>query len=225
MNTIEFIHKIATECDKHNVEIIISPKERVHYQTITCNGFFEPFYPVELKSEYILGKLSHDIKFSGKTKIVLAASTGGKTDAEFMSLLAHEYCHMTQYVENSKLWVSAEDFNLFEEWLSGTSVSYKGLFDAWEKIVKLEADCEMRVVKLIGELGLPLDIAEYSRRANSYLFFYHWVLENKKWYKTAPYEVESILTLMPDTLFETVDEYIAVGAVTSEIMTAFDACL
>lgn len=225
MNTKEFIDYIVADCEKYSVKVVISPNDRVHYDHITCNGFFEPHFPAEYKSEHILGESTSNVTLSGNTYPILAACTGNKTDAEIMSLLAHEYCHMKQFVENSPLWITSGEFEKFDNWLENAPVDYDELVTSWTKVVILEADCERRVVDLISTLDLPLNVETYSRKANSYLFFHQWVLKNRKWYTTAPYEIESIVNMMPYKLLDDISEYVVSTTVPPWLMKEFDKCL
>jgi hypothetical protein len=224
VNTTEFIEKVKSDCIKNNVELIISPLNRVFYDHICCNGFFEPEFAIEATADHVLGKINETITYSGNTRPALAASQGGKNDTEFLSLLAHEYCHMLQYLENSKLWLSSEQFSIFDEWLSGVEVDKSLLESIWSGIILLEADCERRVVNLINELDLPLSITDYCRRANSYLFFYHWVKKHRKWYNKAPYEIDYILNAMPTRIFKDLTMYIDTAVVPESSLHLFDGC-
>lgn len=225
MNTSEFIHQVVTDCEKNDIKIVISPKDRVYYGDISCNGFFEQHFPVEYTYKHVLGEPTLPIDLSGNSYPLLAGCTGNKTDSEFISLLAHEYCHMQQFIEKSPLWITLDEFEKFEKWLGHESIDHNELITAWTKIVMLEADCEKRVVNLIADLDLPLDVNTYSRRANSYLFFYQWVLKNRKWYKTAPYEIESIVNMMPFRMLDDINEYVNSVTVPSWLMKEFDKCL
>jgi hypothetical protein len=220
-----FLKQVTAECKASNVEFVVSPFSRVHYNHITCNGFFESLYPAELTTKHIIGeKSSIDVVRSGNTKAVLAVARGGKTDAEFLSLVAHEYCHMRQYIEQSALWIGADQFMLFDRWLEGEEVGQEELDAVWKKIVLLEADCERRVVDIIVKENLPLNIQEYCRRANSYIFFYHWVKKHRKWYNKAPYEIKGILDIMPYSMLANIHRY-ADENISEVIMSAFDQCV
>ncbi len=70
----------------------------------------------------------------------------------------------------------------------------------WQKIVKLEADCENRVLSVIDEFNLNIDKEIYAKKANAYLYFYHFALKKKKWYKKAPYEILDIVQAMPNEI-------------------------
>lgn len=221
MNLSDFLRKVAAECATHGVALVLAPGLRVFYEGVACNGFFEPRYPVETGLAEVCGRTGAVVAERGRLSPLFAAARGGKTEEEFLSLIAHEYCHMQQFLEDSPLWVDAAEFSLWEDWLAGADVAPDALTRVWHRIVQLEADCEARVLALAEELGLELDLKCYARRANSYLLFYAWALKNRRFYKTAPYEIDAIVAHMPDYLLP-LEAY--VGGMSLEMMLLFDQC-
>ena len=208
MNKEQFLNYVKESCEKNGVEFVVTDNSRVHYSNISCNGFFDPDIPVDITAEHIVQKT--DFKSTAKEKrAVLAFSTGGKTEKEALELLAHEYCHLCQYVEKSPLWITQENMETFDKWLNGEDFAPEVLKDSWEKIVRLEADCERRVFELAKKLNLNIDPESYARNANSYLYFYSWCLENRQWYVNAPYQIKEITDAMPSKIHEDVSMYVS----------------
>ena len=54
MELNKFLEKVKKDCELAGVELVITPGNRVYYQNICCNGYFEPEYPIELTKENIL---------------------------------------------------------------------------------------------------------------------------------------------------------------------------
>lgn len=106
-------------------------------------------------------------------------------DEHYLSTYVHESCHMDQYVDGCKYWDSELDeaYCIFSRVLSGEKISDSIFKEALNKVVLLEADCEIRTVEKIKRYKLPIDLKEYSQLANSYLFFHAAILHYKKWYK------------------------------------------
>ncbi len=207
MNLQTFLSRITDECEKNKVEIIISPLNRVFYEDICCNGFFDSSCATEVTKEHILGKASTPpLTYKGKTRPVLAAAQDGKTELEFLSLLVHEYCHMRQYLENSPYWAPSSDCELLDEWLTGKEFNETALDTIFKNVISVEVDCEQRVLKLIDEFDISIDKSWYAQKANSYLYFYSWVRKNRVWYNKAPYEMGDIVDTMPTTVFD-IDHY------------------
>lgn len=222
MNFLQFEKYLSDQCKKHNVEFVVSQKTRVFYQDTTCNGFFESHYPINYSFESITnGIFPQLLEDNHSLNPVLAAAKGGKTDIEFYSLLAHEYSHLCQFFEKSKYWPTKQNFEDWESIFSTTPTPNHQI--AWEKIVMVEADCEMRVIQLINDLSLEIDTTKYAQAANSYLYFYTWCLKNKKWYTTAPYEIPAIVNLMPNTLLASPEEYTKI-ILNDELNSLFDRC-
>ena len=63
----------------------------------------------------------------------------------------------------------------------------------------LELDNEKRSVKIIKEWGLPIDIKEYTQKANAYVNLYNRLAVTRKWpsVKNSPYKNPKIYKQMP----------------------------
>lgn len=196
-----FLARVQAECTAAGVTVVISLNNRVFYEGMACNGFFEPTYPVATGLERVVSgdKLPPD-QDRGALTPLLAAARGSKSVEDFLSLLAHEYCHMRQFVEGSPYWPAADELLVWEQWLGGKDFEPALLERVWRRVVLVEVDCETRVLAMARELNLQLDRTAYAKRANSYLFFYSWALRNRRFYDKAPYEIADIVDRMPDTL-------------------------
>lgn len=217
-----FLDKVRSDCSLSGVEFIHSKNERVHYfGSQPCNGFFEPMHPLECDLEHILNGC-HGIDYvrSGSVRPVLAVAQGNKSNSDFLALLAHEYCHMQQFKEESPFWMPADRYCIWELWLSGESVEELLLASVWKEVVLLEANCEQRVVDMIKSLDLELNAELYAQKANSYLFFHTWALKNRSFYTTAPYEIEELVQHMPKAL-QPFDAYVQ-GHMAVELLPLFD---
>jgi hypothetical protein len=64
----------------------------------------------------------------------------------------------------------------------------------------LELDNEKRSVKIIKKFNLPIDIKEYTKRANAYVQFYNYMMITRRWSdpKNSPYTNKKIIEAMPD---------------------------
>lgn len=179
-------------------------QEKVNYGDILCNGFFESDY-------------------QHKGKILPFLSVGIKKDIKkWLPIFVHETSHMDQWIEKSQLWLNAKDYQLLNDWLQLKDYPKEDVEILVKKIITLEADCERRTIEKIKQHNLPIDVGYYAQRANAYLYFYQWMLKNRKWYKTAPYEINEILYYMPKEILST-DSYFALLSPSREKL--FDKCL
>ncbi len=197
---MSFIEYVKQYCQNHDIELIESDKEKVNCYSIKCNGFFDSGMPVGMTRDYVLGNTEdYDESLPG-SKMVLAYSKAGKNEEEILGLVAHEFGHANQFLDNCQFWVKTKDFDRWDKYFKSKKMKLEDVYDVWKKIVKLEADCEQRVIGFVEEFNLNIDISRYAQKANAYLYFYHFSLINKKWYKKAPYEIEEIVNKMPKKL-------------------------
>jgi hypothetical protein len=133
--------------------------------------------------------------FDGEEKVLACAAKR----PDYISLLAHEYCHLTQWVENCDAWKKADDnesLNALAAWLNGENV--KNIKYHLGVCRDLELDNEKRTVAIIKKFNLDIDIDLYIRRANSYVLFYNHMYYTRKWCtpSNSPYKVEAIYSNM-----------------------------
>ena len=145
-------------------------------------------------------KLSPKIRCGGyfcDEEGILACSMGANDGLE---ILVHEYAHLTQWQDGYKLWKKAgRALPVIDEWLEGKYKRPQTLQRAFEIAIELERNNEMRSVRLINEWGLSIDVDKYIKKANSYLMFYNWMKQTRRWCKpnNMPYHNKRIVAAMP----------------------------
>jgi hypothetical protein len=131
--------------------------------------------------------------FDDQEKLLVVA----KKHVDFITTLIHEYCHLLQWKEQSKIWKSVDkdkSFPLVDKWLSGKEVkNYKQHLAA---IRDLELDCEKRTVAMMKKWNIPTD--EYIQKANAYVHFYNWIAETRRWStpNNSPYTNKHVISVM-----------------------------
>jgi len=181
VNIEEIRSYIQDQCDKYGITFSLQEKPEVG--TISPNGYFDE-----------------------DEKILVVK----KNHPEEIQILLHEYCHMTQWIDQIDLWNDLEKLEMeFDVWLD-KKVEYSPEVVAKDidHLVALEKDCEERVLKLIEDFSLH-DIVNtkiYVQKALAYLSFYYTLPTIRRWYVTAPYDIEEIYSLMPTTIPKTLDE-------------------
>jgi len=169
----DLIKHIKAECKKHNVKYYKGPGRFVWLQdsNIKCGGYFNS------EPEPMLA-------FASKSK-------------EANTLLAHEYCHMTQWLDKIPLWdIANNSLVVVDNWLNG--------FDCdnieWHlaNCRDLELDNEIRTAKLFDEYDFGQTKEEYIKKANAYIIFYNYLSISRRWSKpgNSPYSNARILELM-----------------------------
>ncbi len=108
---------------------------------------------------------------------------------DWIEILAHEYSHLTQWVEQIKVWKQAEkSLGIVWEWLDGKN--HRNIKKHISVARDLELDNEKRSVNVIKTFQLKVDLENYIRKANAYVMFYNWMLKTRRWSKpnNSPYK-------------------------------------
>lgn len=194
MGNAELLEFVRQQCERYGVVLYLGEGADVPcFETTACSGYFDENGPV------------------------LAVAIG-KPEEEYTAILVHEYCHMMQWVESSRVWIAlGESCTMLDQWLSGINFDDRIIQTAIDRIIDVEVDCERRSVEFIREHGINIDVEQYTQRANSYVLFYNYIRMTRKWYDPdrKPYNVETVWRMMP-TEFQT-DNY----TLTSQQLNAF----
>lgn len=123
--------------------------------------------------------------FCDESGIVLAGQA-----RNFEQNFVHEVAHMIQILEKSPLWTE-------ENW-------WDGKFDLPHflkilNLLKLELDCEKRVLKLNKKWKM-FDEDQYCRESNAYLYSYHYMFLKQNWNMSSNFYNKNIFSLMPSKL-------------------------
>ena len=186
LSASDFLEIVRKDCAKAGVNCLLPETEKVVYPgtaDMMVSGYFDS----------VIGP-------------TLACAIG-KPEKDWYEILIHESCHMDQWSENSKLWldVTANGVDCdkgMDEWLAGKEL-HRDEYTYYIRTMQfLEIDCERRSVKKIKDLGIDIDTVMYTKKANSYLFFYSVMLETHKWSDVAPYNVPEIVDMMPGYFLE-----------------------
>lgn len=174
MTEQEFVQFVKKECKYYGVKCRIG------------KGVYVKFTDGERSSGYF---------DDGKLELAV----GGK-NPNFLSILAHEYCHMRQWVEKADVWVKTNEEKSYIYWakhLKGEKV--ENMDYHYDLMRDLELDNEKRTVQLIKDLNLPIDVRGYTKKANAYVMFYNYMKISGKWCRIPPYTCERLMAELPDT--------------------------
>lgn len=172
-----------------------------------------------LKEEFI-GKcvselLKDDFRIDLRQQNTLAGNVGGsftsvgrsfavamKNPASF-EIFVHEYSHYQQWKADSEKFDKAlESCGKVQEWLCGANVKNIGKY--FKDVIALEHDCELKAVKIIQDFSLAIDVIEYKKGANAYLFSHLFSEKHRR--KSLPYTNKMIVDCMPTEIM-TLDFY------------------
>lgn len=177
----KFLKHVRKQCKEHGIKTRIENKPKIRYQsesTMMVGGYF------------------------GIKPPVLGCAIG-QPEEDWLGTLVHESCHIDQWVENVQVWKDiypkGKDLDdMFDKWINGKDYPIAVVVDFLKKIQLVELDCEKRSVNKIIEHNLPIDIKQYIKNANAYIYFYRAILGARQWCDVPPYVVKEITDLMPD---------------------------
>lgn len=177
----KFLKHVRAQCKEHGVKTRIENKPKIRYNP---------------GSDMLVGG------YFGIRPPILGCAIGRPED-EWLGILVHESCHMDQWLEGVQVWKDiypkGKDLDdMFDKWIDGKQYPIAVIVDFLKKIQLVELDCEKRTVNKIIEYNLPIDIKQYIKNANSYIYFYRAILGIQKWCDIPPYAVKEITDLMPD---------------------------
>lgn len=180
-NLNKLIADVAQKCIAHGITLSLQHVEKVDEENLACSGYFD--------------------------EQSLVVATKKKKIQDWVDVLVHESCHLDQFTEKSKLWVS-DNNSLFivEAWIKGKKMSLSKRDQGFKNALLLELDCEKRSIKKFQKYKLNINIKDYIQKANAYLFAYMVALHEKRWY-ASPYENPKIYKKMPKELL-TFEQYV-----------------
>ena len=153
-----FIKYVKRVCAQHNITLDLRrSKKLVLSDNIKCSGYF-----------------------CDETRVLAVAMK----HPDSLGILVHEFCHLMQYLDFTRgkfrRWsVATTALGKIDTWLSGKPVTNLKRAIGYSR--DLELDNEKRTVAMIQKWDLPVDIDDYTKKANAYILFYNWMHETRKW--------------------------------------------
>ncbi len=191
----QFLNYVLTTAEQHGVNVFLSKQRSVKLDEYTrSNGYFNDLH-------------------NGKPRLAVAC---GQETQKWFEILVHESSHMDQWIEKSFYWdrreaVEGNGSSLIGEWLDGGhDLIRQKVFKEIDKVILLEADCEIRSAKKIKKFKLDIDLKTYCKKANAYIYFQHVMKKSRAWYQIGlePYSIEEIYSSMPSKMLDTAEEYL-----------------
>lgn len=180
MNRQQVVKEIRRRCKLFGVRVELSNEEMVRWSKKSrVSGYF-------------------DSEARGGPKLACGTCP---SEESFLGVLLHEYCHVTQWVENCTAWREDDILSAkydTDGWIYSGRKCSAGMRKAFAARRDLEADNERRTVRLIKELGVKqINLPRYIRASNSYIHFYNTIPETNSWYHPdrQPYHMPHVTAL------------------------------
>jgi hypothetical protein len=131
-----------------------------------------------------------------------------KRDCAF-EIFVHEYSHYLQWKHHRKFFNSkVKGCDILFNWLDGKRYSKKIVSQAVKDAIELEWHCECIALQTIKKYKLDIDVDNYTRGANCYLFFYHTVEKLRSWTKNSKSPYSPALRKLSSTQLHSLDFYL-----------------
>jgi hypothetical protein len=164
----KLVADVAAKCLENGFSLKLIAKKSIDSGGIECSGYFD------------------------ETDLIVATKK-----KDWVDVLAHESCHLDQYIEGHKSWGDGESGIIsVDEWLLNKKRSNRNIEKSIKSIILLELDCEKKTVKKMLKYKIALNKDLYIQKANAYLFSYWATFRDRKWFKF-PYDNPKIYKKMP----------------------------
>ena len=127
----------------------------------------------------------------------------GKGGNQWLETLVHEYAHFLQWLDSSNSLVEREDSaaRLVQDYLhAGKGNLNSSVIRAFHRVMLFERDAEKRAVRCINMHNLDINVENYIKRANMYVYSHYISMLTRKWnFKKSPYHSRKAMSEMPAT--------------------------
>jgi len=127
----------------------------------------------------------------------------GKGGIQWLETLVHEYAHFLQWIDSSDSLAKKEDSasRLVQDYLhAGKGTLNAALVKAFRRVMLFERDAEMRAVRCITIHNLDINLENYIKRANMYIYTHYINMMLRKWnFKKSPFHSHKVISEMPAT--------------------------
>lgn len=167
----DFIQYVKSRCKEHGVKCSLRNSKFVKMEGhVKCSGWFDEEVP----------------------ELVVSMNR-----PDWIEILAHEYSHLTQFVEQIPVWTEGvTSLPVVWAWLDGKD--HPKIDYHIDSAKELELDNEQRTVKIIQAFELNIDLDHYIKKANAYIMFYNWLKQTRRWSSphNSPYKNQRLVDAM-----------------------------
>lgn len=197
LNVSNFINLELNKCRTHNISINLPKSRQVMHNNMHCAGYFDD-------------------------SIKELSVACGRNLQKWLPVFVHETCHLDQWIEQIEIWNARinglDPLPMIDAWLLKEvelDPSTKQL--AFDCVAAIELDCEQRSVEKIKKYNLPINIPNYIKKSNAYVWSYRLVQETRDWDHAAAHEFPKIWRAMPKHFY---NDYSILPTEISEIFYA-----
>jgi hypothetical protein len=185
-----FLLDVIETAKEHKIKVILDPNAVTFGEGDEVSGLFD------------------------SDNLELTVNTNKPTE-DWISIMIHESCHMDQHIEQCKEWTNLDvkghdATTLLDMWLQHViDLNPEQLKNVIDKVLEMELDCEKRSVEKIKKYKLPINVKEYTQKANAYMYFYRALAKTRKWTNKSksPYSLTNIWKQMPSKLLNSQADY------------------
>lgn len=176
-----FIKFVRRECKRYGVKLTLKHVKRLPQgnEGETCGGYF----------------IEDPLEIAVATKILYV---------DFLSILVHEYAHVTQWIDKSPFCVGYRNYDswdIMDRWIGGEEFTRTTVHKSIDAVRDCELDCDRRAVMLIKKHKIPVNIERYCQKASAYMYLHNFIKKSRKWeYKKMPSQISAITNKMPTNL-------------------------
>jgi hypothetical protein len=185
-----FLLDVIETAKEHKIKVILDPNAVTFGEGDEVSGLFD------------------------SDNLELTVNTNKPTE-DWISIMIHESCHMDQHIEQCKEWTNLDvkghdATTLLDMWLQHViDLNPEQLKNVIDRVLEMELDCEKRSVEKIKKYKLPINVKEYTQKANAYMYFYRALAKTRKWTNKSksPYSLTNIWKQMPSKLLNSQADY------------------
>lgn len=199
----QFVKHIRSHLSEYGFKLIFGRGKRVNIYKARCEGYF------------LLPKNKKDRE--------IRVAKGGET---WLFVLAHEYCHFLQWLDQSEVF--SQKLNFAQEIANticanepNTKWTTRQIRWAFKMVANNERDCERKTVKLLEAWGIPFNRDMYIKKANLYVYLHHFWMEHQSAKSVFNvYKSNRILNVVPTT-FKAKSHLVVPKTIDTELRRAF----
>ena len=130
-----------------------------------------------------------------------------KKNKHWLETFVHEYAHFLQWKHNDPSFAAYykcryNPVRLIEMWLERRTAYDRRVQNSFRIVRENEIACDRLAIELIKKYQLPINIEQYTRRANRQIIFYHCVEQKRAWDASHRFYGKQLYSMIPANIRE-----------------------